>query len=98
MIESSKEDFDQSLRQFETRAGLPRDFLRGLVQDDDWSFVIKVHACFEASLTHLLRTELDCPELDDIIARLPLHGDPISEIRLVRSMGLVGKDEISFIQ
>jgi len=40
---------------FETELGLPDGFLQRLRNsDDDWSFIIKVHALMEASVSYLL--------------------------------------------
>ena len=43
-----------SVRTLGTDIGLPIGFLEGLRAEDDWSFIIKVHALIEAAVSHLL--------------------------------------------
>ena len=45
---------DQGILELEAKVGVKENFFRGLLEEDDWSFVIKLHALFEASCTHLL--------------------------------------------
>jgi hypothetical protein len=50
--------------------GIPRSPLHSLKSDDDWTFVIKMHAIVETALNHLLMIRLNNPKLSDIIAKL----------------------------
>jgi hypothetical protein len=39
--------------ELESKVGVPENFFRSLAQADDWSFVIKLHALFEAEPSRL---------------------------------------------
>ena len=40
--------------------------------ENDWSFVIKLHALVEAAVAHLLTEQLSRPELSDLFAHLDI--------------------------
>ena len=45
---------DEGIVEFEKKLGVPSGFVKKLLDEDDWSFIIKLHALFEASCAHLL--------------------------------------------
>ena len=57
-------DIFSDVSDFESRLNLPKDFYRGLLKEDDWSFIIKVSALFEAATTHLLVVRFGTPEIE----------------------------------
>jgi len=78
--------------------GLPPDFFEKLEEDDDWSFIIKIHAIFEALLSDLIRWELSRDELADFISRLDISGKPIGKLELAKILNLIEKDESAYIR
>ena len=54
------------------RLGLPRDFYAKLLDEDDWSFVIKANALVEAACSDALAARLHAPELATCFATLDL--------------------------
>jgi hypothetical protein len=62
------------LTDLESELGIASAFFNSLLDEDDWSFVIKLHSLIEAAATHLLVVTLDKPELESIISRLELSG------------------------
>jgi hypothetical protein len=63
---------EQEYAELERAVGVREGFFHRLVDEDDWSFVIKLHALFEAACAHLLLFHFREPELADIVARLEL--------------------------
>ena len=53
---------------------LPSGFIKNLDNENDWSYVIKTHALFEALFTQLLVEELNKPALRSNIYKLPMNG------------------------
>ena len=47
-------DIYNSTREIEKSLGLPKNFIRELLNEDDWSFIIKIHVLLEASISFLL--------------------------------------------
>ena len=63
--------------QFEKELNLPNGFfLNLLIKEDDWSFIIKLHALVEAAVSHLLAS-ICGDRLLDIFTRLELSSDTI---------------------
>ena len=50
----SEKIIDQEGAEFEQRLGLKSGFYQDIVTNDDWSFIIKLNALFEAACTHAL--------------------------------------------
>jgi len=75
---------------------LPKGFITALVNEDDWSFVIKSHAIVEASLSNLLTRKTDkC--LVDFYSRLPLDGR-CSKVVAAKALDAIDKSAVSLIQ
>jgi hypothetical protein len=90
--------FNEAIKKFEERASLPKDFVWRMMDDDDWSFVIKLHACFEASLSWMINVELRRSELAAFVSKLPMHGEQSSKIAIARTLNLIDKRDIPFLQ
>ncbi len=61
-----------------------------LATEDDWSFVIKLHALVEAALTHLLTVASHKPTLDKVYALLDTSDTKKGKLAFAREMGLLG--------
>ena len=89
---------EQPILEIETQLGLPPGFLRHLYEnEDDWSFVIKVHAFLEAILTHLLAEHLGQPDLLDIFAYVETSNVRTGKLAFVRAFDLLDKGARHFI-
>ena len=75
--------------------GLQPGFLLRVRDEDDWSFVIKVHALIEAATTNLLAHHLDDPRLGNHLRALTLAGRH-AKLELAKSLSLVGDEDIVF--
>jgi hypothetical protein len=74
----------------EAAVGVPKGFFIKLVtKEDDWSFVIKLHALVEAALTHLLTVASENPTLDKVYALLETSDTKKGKLAFAREMGLL---------
>jgi len=73
MLEKDYDTVEEAVRDSEREIGIRQGFLEPLHKEDDWSFIIKSHAFFEAAFTHLLvaLTEKQ-EELGDVFSCLEL--------------------------
>jgi hypothetical protein len=75
-------------QRMEATLALPAGFSQGLIKEDDWSFIIKLHAFVEASITMLLVERLGgasaLREPDKHVASLPVR----TKLNLAFSLGL----------
>jgi hypothetical protein len=58
MVEVNLDKIPKNIKDIERDLGLPIGFLVTLKEEDDWSFIIKLHALFEAAYSHLLSQTL----------------------------------------
>lgn len=86
-------DFDTDMyadvTEFEERLGLKKHFYWDLVYNDDWSFVIKLNALFEAACTHALSARLASPELLDVFAHLDFADPKKGKVKFLKSLGAI---------
>lgn len=83
---------DSGIVKLEAKIGVRTNFFQDLLAEDDWSFVIKLHALFEAACTHLLLFHFKEPELTEIFARLELSNKTTGKIAFLGKLGLLGKE------
>jgi hypothetical protein len=83
---------------FEKELHVPDGFLSGLIEEDDWSFVVKLHALIEAAIARMLTSRLDESRLDNIIATMPLSDFRTGKIAYVQSLGLLPVEHRRWIQ
>jgi hypothetical protein len=88
--------FAENVR-LETALGLPTGFIEHLVEEDDWSFVVKAHALLEACATELLVRSSDS-RLTPIFKSMQLGGGRASKMEFVRALGLLDDPAISFVR
>jgi hypothetical protein len=74
-----------NVEKLEETLGIPQGFLNRLVEEDDWSFVVKSHALIESALSYLLRSRTDQRAVD-IYDSLPLHGAKASKIEFIKRL------------
>jgi len=88
---------DTALLDLELKVGLKEGFFERLLDEDDWSFIIKIHSFVEAACNHLLLYHLKEPNLSEIITRLDLLSKPTGKIVFLSKLELLGKYDIRLI-
>lgn len=88
---------DKGIVELERHIGVRSGFVRRLVREDDWSFVIKLHALFEAVCTHLLLYHFKEPNLADVFARLELSDKTAGKVAFLGKLELLNADNRRFI-
>ena len=78
--------------------GLSRKLLMSLDRDDDWTFVIRMHAILEAALNHLLIGQFDNPGLDPVMAALDTSSDRTGKIAFIKAYDLLQASARTFIR
>lgn len=85
------------MRALEAQLGLPSGFLEGLRTEDDWSFIIKIHALIEAAVSHLLCTALGNDRLIDVFSCLDLSDKRRGKMAFAGALSLLGKSDRRFV-
>jgi len=89
---------DKGIVELESKLGLDEGFVDNLKSDDDWSFIIKLHALFEAACTHLLLFHFQEPDLADVFSRLDISAIPIGKLAILGKLNLLGEEDRRFIR
>ena len=91
-------DLFKDITQLERRLGLPEGFYERLVREDDWSFVIKLNALFEAACTHALANRLHAPQLEQSLACLDLANNKCGKIALLRELDALTSEQATMLR
>jgi hypothetical protein len=85
------------IRKFENELGLPEGFFESIKEEDDWSFVIKLHALIEASITNILKNKFVDQNLVDIFSQMELSNKRTGKLAFIKKMNLLQKEYRNFI-
>jgi hypothetical protein len=71
--------------------------LQSLLEDDDWTFVIKMHGFVEAGLNQLLLTRFNNPDLREIVGKLDISAK-VGKITFIKAFKLLPDSFCLFVQ
>jgi hypothetical protein len=91
------QDIPQIILTFERELKLPQYFFLKLVDEDDWTFVIKLSSLFEAACTQLLVTKLKASVLTNAIAHLELGNKKYGKLEMLDKLGAIDAESRHFI-
>lgn len=107
MLNILSEKEKEILSELESKLKLPDKFYLNLLNEDDWSFIIKLHALIEASLTTTLSEILKLSlqeyidakniELNNFFSRLDTSDKTTGKLAFVKGLELLGDDYRGFI-
>ena len=99
----------QIISDLESQISLPPGFITLLANEDDWSFVIKLHALMEAAITHLLSETLATStkgyaedtfqesSLSRIFAWMEMSNKRTGKIAIAEALGLILEWQRKFV-
>jgi len=76
---------------------LPKNFYLGLLKEDDWSFVIKLSAVFEAAGTQALAAKLQHKEIEDSFAQLDQAHPKYGKVALMYKLNIINQEQQKFL-
>lgn len=98
MSHSTYKEELQAVAELEKSLNLPKDFFLLLRDDDDWSFIIKMHALIESSLNRLIEAIFNDFSFDDYFLTLALSGGRHSKLKLLQKLDKIEPEECKFIE
>lgn len=87
----------EAIQELEIDIGVKRGFFTALLAEDDWSFIIKLHALYEAAISNLLLNKIGHKEIGDFISRIELGDKSKGKLRLVKDFNFLESGERKFI-
>ncbi|MBU4377144.1 MAG: hypothetical protein KKD29_06710 [Candidatus Omnitrophica bacterium] len=91
-------EFNLHVQDLETKCNLPSGFIHSLKEENDWSFIIKTYAIFEALLSELIAKISAKPELLSFFLKLDMCSKPIGKLHLLKKLLLLDESERKFIR
>jgi hypothetical protein len=91
-------EFEQPIEELLAQIGLHPNFTEGLLREDDWSLVIKLHALFESLVGNLILEELGRSELNEAIANMGFNVSKCGKVDVAQALGLLTKSEKVFLK
>ncbi|OHB51608.1 MAG: hypothetical protein A2Y12_01830 [Planctomycetes bacterium GWF2_42_9] len=92
-----EKELHEAVEKLEERLKIKNGFLVNLLNEDDWSFVIKSHALIEASVTNCLTHFLGYDKLASIFSRLELGSKYCGKLEFAKELELLSDNERRFI-
>lgn len=92
-----KDLLETNISKLEKELSLPKGFFDTLLNENDWSFIIKLHALFESSISYLLTDYIGKTNLIDIFSNLELSNKKTGKIAFAKALNLLEKDERRYI-
>ena len=87
----------EAIEKLERELALPKHFFNFLMNEDDWSFVVKLHALIEGAVSYLLVHQPGFNPLGDIFSSIELSNKKRGKIAFVKALELLDKDERRYI-
>jgi hypothetical protein len=87
----------ERINELEKELNLPEGFYNKLSEDDDWSFIIKLHSLIEAAVTHTLIIALGDNRLEGVIAALQLGHKKTGKLAFVVALDLLHELSVKLI-
>jgi hypothetical protein len=91
------DDMDNDVAEFERKLGVKPNFYRDLLENDDWSFVIKLNALFEAACTHVISIRLGTPELLDTLAHLEFADQKKGKVKFLLALDAISSEQAKIL-
>jgi len=96
--ELAKKVIKQSLQDSFAEIRESNDLMLKLLEESDWSIVIKSHALIESVVTELLISHTNEEMLRATIKRLPLSDSSIGKLKVAKDLGLMDSCQRTFIR
>lgn len=95
--ESEYPDLDRVIPSLEHDVGVEPGFFGALLHENDWSFVVKLHALLEAVLTRVLADVIGRPELVPVFSFVEMSDARRGKVVFARALNLLDDGERGFI-
>lgn len=88
---------DKGIIRLQSKLSLPDDFFKNLLEENDWSFIIKLHALLEGACSKLLVFHFNEPKIEKVISRLELSDTTTGKLAFLKELGLLGSEGLKYI-
>ena len=90
-------DISREVAELEKVLGLPDKFYEKLLKEDDWSFVIKLSALFEAASGQALTAKLQHSEIERELSCLEQANSKYGKVIFMLKLNIINKEQSIFL-
>lgn len=87
-----------SIDKVEEKLKIPKNTLKSIFLDNDWSFIIKCHALIEAALNQAIVAVLGFNKLEDVISKIDTSNSSTGKVTIAKNIGLLNTDKANSIK
>jgi hypothetical protein len=87
----------ERINKLEKELELPENFYFKISEDDDWSFIIKLHSLIEAAVTNCIVNALGDARLENLVVSLPLNNRRSGKMAFIIALDLLPKEGVELI-
>lgn len=77
--------------------GVHESFLANLPNDDDWTFILKIHAMVEAGLNQMILNHFGEPRISRLITKLPIGNTGTGKLSFAKALDLIPLENREFV-
>ena len=92
------EEMNKEIEQLEQNIELPSGYFSRILSEDDWSFIIKLSALFEAVTTEALSVKFGCSEINESISYLEYANQKSGKIVFLEKLNVINKEQFNFLK
>lgn len=81
----------------ENKLGIKEGFFNKLSEEDDWAFIIKLHALIESAVSELLTSVFENEELKHTFSHLELSNKRTGKIAFIKALDLLDENDRRYI-
>jgi len=87
---------EDEIDKLEIELGIPKGFFNSLLEDNDWAFVVKLHAFLESAVTFLLAEAVD-PKLKRVLGQLEMSNKKTGKLAFLSALEILESRSYRFI-
>jgi hypothetical protein len=91
------DDVMRDVEALEAEMGVPEGFFKRLAAENDWSFIVQLHALVESSLAHAILLKLADKRLEEFVTKLNVGNHRAGKLGLAAALELVSKADQEFV-
>ncbi len=84
-------------RELQRQLGLHEGFFHSILDEDDWSFIVKMHALMEAAVTHLLTERVGHAPLEGVFSFTEFANKRSGKLAFAKALNVLDSDERRFL-
>lgn len=91
-------EMNKEIKQLEKKIGLSSGYYSKLLSEDDWSFIIKLSALFEAVATEALSIKLEVTKATETLSYLEYANPKSGKIVFLEKLEVITKEQFNFLK